>query len=78
MHKVRWTIAKCTSGEFVVPDNSFFCRMLPLEPKICLFADSKDAEIDDAELAKINEKSIRNSSEYYFARDLSKCPTEKP
>lgn len=71
-----WGILKCKGGEFLVPDSSSKRCLLPLTPQICLLAESEDREIEDAELAKINAQSIRNSSEYYFARDLSKCPRQ--
>lgn len=69
-----WGILKSKRGEFLVPDNSCKCLILPVAPQICLLAESEDREIEDAELARINSQSIRNSSEYYFARDLSQCP----
>ena len=73
-----WGILKSKRGEFLVPDNSCKCLILPVAPQICLHAECEDKEIEDAELARINAQSIRNSSEYFFARDLSNCPREKP
>ncbi len=74
LHGTIWGILKSKRGEFLVPDNSRKCLILPVAPQICLLAESEDRKIEDAELARINAQAIRNSSEYYFARDLSQCP----
>ena len=76
MQNAHWGILKSTKGEFVVPDNSPISHMLPIAPQICLFSVSEDDEINEAEVAQINTQSIHGSTEYYFARDLSKCPRE--
>ena len=74
MQDAHWGILKSNKGEFVVPDNSSSSLMLPVAPQICLFSQSENDEINEDELAEINAQSICDSMEYYFARDLSKCP----
>lgn len=74
MSDAYWGILKSSKGEFLVPDNSPNSNMIPLTPNLCLFSQSENEEISDAELAQINACSIKRSKEYYFARDLSKCP----
>ena len=74
MQDAYWGILKSNKGEFVVPDNSSSSRMLPVAPQICLFSQSDNDKINEDELAEINAQSICDSMEYYFARDLSKCP----
>ena len=74
MQDAYWGILKSNKGEFVVPDNSSSSRMLPVAPQICLFSQSENDKINEGELAEINAQSICDSMEYYFARDLSKCP----
>lgn len=74
MTDAHWGILKSSNGEFLVPDNSPNSSMMPLTPNLCLFSQSENEEISDAELAQINTRSIKWSKEYYFARDLSKCP----
>ena len=61
-------------GTHVIPDNSYSSYILPVAPQICLFSLSENGEINETELAAINARSIQDSTEYYFARDLSKCP----
>ena len=74
LQDAHWGILKSKKGEFVVPDNSCSSYMLPVAPQICLFSPSENREISKTELAAINAQSIQDSTEYYFARDLSKCP----
>ena len=74
MQDAHWGILKSNKGEFVVPDNSPRSLMLPVAPQICLFSQSENDEINEDELAEINAQSICDSMEYYFARDLSRCP----
>lgn len=74
MSDACWGILRSTSGQFLVPDQSSNCRMMPLTPYLCLFSQSENAEIDEAELAKINAHAVAGSKEYYFAQDLAQCP----
>jgi len=75
MRDAQWGILKSIKGEFIVPDQTPKSRILPLAPNLCFFSQSENDEIDESELAKINSCSITGAKEYYFARDLSKCPT---
>jgi hypothetical protein len=77
MRDAHWGILKSSKGEFIVPDQSPNSRILPLTPTLCFFSQSENDTIDETELAKINALSISGSKEYYFARDLSKCPKYK-
>ena len=74
MQDIHWGIWKSKKGEFVIPDNSYSSYILPVAPQICLFSLRENGEINETELAAINAQSIQDSTEYYFARDLSKCP----
>lgn len=74
MENAQWGILKNVKGEFIVPDQSPNSRMLPLTPNLCFFSQSDNDEIGESEIATINACSIAGAKEYYFARDLSKCP----
>lgn len=63
-------------GEFLVPDNFSNARIVPISPTICLFSQSENAVISEKEVAELNRLAIESSNEYFFARDLSKCPRE--
>ena len=74
MHDARWGILRSNSADFLVPDRSTTSRIIPLSPNLCLFSQSKNEDIDDAEVAEINAHSVADSKEYFFAQDLSRCP----
>lgn len=70
----QWGILKAGEGEFLVPDNFSNARIVPVTPTICLFSQSDNDVISRAEVAEINRHAITSSVEYFFARDISKCP----
>lgn len=74
MSDACWGILRSRSGQFLVPDQSSNSRMMPLTPYLCLFSQSENEEIDEAELARINAHAVAGSKEYYFAQDLAQCP----
>lgn len=74
MHDAHWGILSSRTGAFLVPDHSPNSRMMPLTPNLCLFAQSDNDEVTESELAEINARSISDSTDYYFAKDISKCP----
>jgi hypothetical protein len=59
------------SGEFIVPDIPL-SAIIPLSPKLALVAFA-DGTIFEQNVAVINSALRAGCSEYYFARDLSKC-----
>lgn len=71
MTSVHWGILKSRLCEFVVPDNSSSRIFLPVTPEICLANTQGYHTVVAAEVSRINAESMRSSSEYYFARDLS-------
>lgn len=77
MHDARWQVLRATEGEFIVPDNFYERYAVPLSPTVCLWAHSKETNelLDFKALAMFNRAAVKTSYEYYFARDLSKCPT---
>lgn len=75
MADAQWGILSAMEGEFIVPDNFSNARILPLSPTKCLFSQSLNDDIDVSEVSSINRMAIESAEEYYFASDLSKCPT---
>ncbi len=74
MHDAHWGILSSRTGAFLVPDHSPNSRMMPLTPNLCLFSISENDEVTESELADINARSISDSTDYYFAQNISKCP----
>lgn len=69
----RWGILCAKQGEFLVPDHSEH-TIIPITPTICLLNPSDDGVISIDLVGEINRYIVAGSREYYFARDLSKCP----
>jgi hypothetical protein len=76
----RWGIVRAAHGEFIVPDNFNNQRIVPLSPKTCLFSHSEQDNVvlDLKQVAEINRFAIETSHEYFFARNLTKCPIVFP
>jgi hypothetical protein len=68
-----WGVTHAQSGEFIVPDVPVGA-IIPLSPKLALVASQPDGTIVEADVAVINSGLKAGSREYYFSRDLSKCP----
>lgn len=75
-HKdMKWGIVRSVDGEFIVPDTFSSLAIVPVYPNILLLGNSRNIFIARDEVAKVNNLAIGNSTNYYFARNLSKCPT---
>jgi hypothetical protein len=69
----EWGVIHTQSGEFIVPDVPMR-TIIPQSPTLALIAPSLDGTILEPNVAEINSALRADSNEYYFARDLSKCP----
>lgn len=69
-----WGIIKAQEGEFIFPDN-FDRGILPISPSVCLIFNCEDIAISANDVSAINQLAIKSSQYYYFAKDLSQCPT---
>jgi len=69
----QWGLIRAAQGEFIVPDC---CpnMIIPLTPTSCLVNQGVSGIILQENVVEINRYAIAASREYYFARDLSKCP----
>ncbi|MBC8028498.1 MAG: hypothetical protein H7Z16_00135 [Pyrinomonadaceae bacterium] len=81
MHQVEheledamWGIMRAAKGEFVVADNFWYGRTLPISPLICLVSAVDSGTLTEEHVAWLNREAISNSQEYYFAKNLSGCP----
>lgn len=72
--QTRWGVIKCQSGEFLVPDAPSGA-IIPLLPTLALIGSAEDGMITEENLSEINQIVRAHSYNYYFARDLSKCPS---
>jgi len=69
----RWGVISTQSGEFIVPDVPSL-GIIPLTPSLALVQSAPDGTITERNLAEINLAMRTLSQDYFFARDLSKCP----
>lgn len=69
----KWSIIHAQEGEFIVPDIPSH-DIIPLTPTVCLTPHPTGGTIVRSNVAEINRAVITASSEYFFARDFSKCP----
>lgn len=70
----QWGIVHAGVGEFIVPDGFADMMIIPLSPTISLMADQPDSVIDKEKVAVTNRIAIEKSTQYFFARKLSRCP----
>lgn len=73
-HRMQWGIVRAGQGEFIVPDCFQDMMVIPLSPTIAIAADQPDSVLTLDEVAAINQSAISRATDYFFARDLSKCP----
>lgn len=74
MQNMKWGLLEAEEGEFIVADSYNDLAFMPISPTLAFCAGSQDMQIDKAYVTNANRKSIEKSREFYFARDLSKCP----
>ena len=79
LENVQWGVIRAGTGEFLVPDvpaniNTKAIHVIPLTPTQSLVANHPDGSMDSNDVMKINRGIWLQSENYYFARDLSKCP----
>jgi hypothetical protein len=69
----RWGIIRTQAGELIVPDIPTH-TIIPFTPMLALVGSAPDGIIIEQNVAAINDSVRAHSNEYFFARDLSKCP----
>ncbi|MGF6858202.1 hypothetical protein [Paraburkholderia sp. CI3] len=71
-----WGVIHAQSGEFIVPDvpTLKIKTFIPLSPVLALVGAVPDGDVLEETVAEINSALKAGSYQYYFARDLSKCP----
>lgn len=69
----KWGVIQAQDGEFLAPDTPSH-TIIPLTPKVCLVAGSRNGTITLDNVAKINRAFATTAEKYMFARELSQCP----
>jgi len=72
---MKWGVVRSIEGEFIVPDTFSSFAIIPISPCIVLAGNSKNIFITQNEVGKVNRLAISSSKNYFFAKNLSHCPT---
>ena len=73
-----WGLIQSNEIEFIVPDSFGNIGIVPLSPHHCLAANHTGGIITAKNATEINETAINCSTEYYFAKNFSKCGITTP
>ena len=71
---VQWGLLQATKGHFLSADSYQNLRLIPISPKFAFVADWQDQFVSYKEVAQINKQSVESAVEFYFGKDLTKCP----
>ncbi len=74
VENLKWGLLKAKEGEFIVADCYQDLTFIPISPTSAFCAGYKDMNIDRSDVTNANKQSIDKASEFYFARNLSRCP----
>ncbi|WP_236176099.1 hypothetical protein [Pseudomonas qingdaonensis] len=76
-HQMQWGIVRAGQGEFIVPDCFQDMMVIPLTPTIAIAADQSDSVLTIDEVATVNQLALTRVTDYFFARNFSRCPVIK-
>ncbi|HDZ8896419.1 TPA: hypothetical protein RUX41_002776 [Aeromonas dhakensis] len=71
---IKWGLLEANEGEFIVADSYNDLTFMPISPTLAFCAGYQDMKIDKVSVANANKQSIEKSRNFYFAKDLSRCP----
>lgn len=71
---MKWGLLQALSGEFICPDCCQQLAIIPISPCQALVANNQDRDVSIDEVRVLNKELVAISTDYYFARELSKCP----
>ncbi|WP_437880867.1 hypothetical protein [Pseudomonas sp. LRF_L74] len=71
---LNWGVLRSAEGEFIAPDCYSTLMIVPVTPQIILAAGQENSFLTYSELAIMNRCAIKESHDYYYARDFGVCP----
>ena len=74
VESMQWGLLEAREGEFLVADCYQDLTFMPIFPNLAFCTGYKDQIISKLDVAEINKQTISKSSNFYFAKDLEKCP----
>ena len=73
----QWRLLHSDDAEFIVPDETT-AVVIPVNPSLYLFTGDADKTASLDEVEQLNRLLISSSNEYFFARNLGRCPGALP
>lgn len=73
LKETSWGIVHAHKGEFIVPDAPSH-TIIPITPTLCLMNQAASGIITEDNVALVNRMVRSTSLEYFFSRDIERCP----
>lgn len=70
----KWGLLQANKGHFLCADSYHELCLMPISPKFAFAANIPDSVLNYSEVAAVNKKSVESSKQFYFAKQLKKCP----
>ena len=74
VENMKWGLLTAHEGEFLVADCYNDLTFIPISPTCAFCVGYEDMEIDKQSVANANKQSIEEATNFYFSRNLAKCP----
>lgn len=74
MEVTEWGLLEAKEGEFLCADAYHKILFIPISPKYAFAGNNADKILTLNEVANLNKLSLGSATEFYFSRDLDKCP----
>jgi hypothetical protein len=71
---VTWGLIQAQRGQFLCADSYHELCFIPISPKFAFAGNLPDQILTFDEVALANRQSVDSSTEFYFAKNLKKCP----
>ncbi|MGL1930424.1 MAG: hypothetical protein OCC45_01545 [Desulfotalea sp.] len=72
--KIEWGLVEARRGHFLCADAYHELCFIPISPKLAFAGNLPDQVLAFDEVALANRQSIASSTEFYFAKNMEKCP----
>lgn len=71
---IEWGLIEARKGHFLCADAYHELCFIPISPKFAFAGNLPDQVLTFDEVALANRQSIDSSTEFYFAKNMAKCP----
>lgn len=71
---IEWGLVEASRGHFLCADAYHELCFIPISPKFAFAGNLPDQVLAFDEVALANKQSVDSSTEFYFAKNIEKCP----